>query len=290
MSGILVDKRRIERVVANLVENAAQYAGGATRLAVEPAKDAIRLVVADHGPGVPPSERERVFERFYRGQSAGQRGATNGTGSRARPRRRARASPRREGLGGGRYGSREPLHRRAAAARATITEDDGTAGDPRWPGSMPDGPARNGSSPVRRTGIDEPDKRCSNMANTRAEPRRPSTSTAGHRRAGAPARQVAAEHDSRGGGRSRRGRCRSGDGAVARGIRSSHRLVPSGDQPERRPVRAAQPVGSPDVRHHRRGPQAQSRKPGAPLVHRPERPPRSLWQRRQLRRSSSNRC
>jgi signal transduction histidine kinase len=77
---ILVDKRRIERVVANLVENAAQYAGGATRLAVEPAKGAIRLVVADHGPGVAPSERERVFERFYRGQSAGQRGATDGTG------------------------------------------------------------------------------------------------------------------------------------------------------------------------------------------------------------------
>jgi signal transduction histidine kinase len=77
---ILVDKRRIERVVANLVENAAQYAGGATRLAVEPTKGAIRLVVADHGPGVAPSERERVFERFYRGQSAGQRGATNGTG------------------------------------------------------------------------------------------------------------------------------------------------------------------------------------------------------------------
>jgi signal transduction histidine kinase len=77
---ILVDKRRIERVVANLVDNAAQYAGGATRLAVEPAKGAIRLVVADHGPGVAPSERERVFERFYRGQSAGQRGATDGTG------------------------------------------------------------------------------------------------------------------------------------------------------------------------------------------------------------------
>ena len=77
---ILVDKRRMERVVANLVENAAQYAGGATRLAVEPAKGAIRIVVADHGPGVAPSERERVFERFYRGQSAGQRGATNGTG------------------------------------------------------------------------------------------------------------------------------------------------------------------------------------------------------------------
>jgi signal transduction histidine kinase len=77
---ILVDKRRIERVIANLVENAAQYAGGATRLAVEPAPGAVRIVVADHGPGVPASERTKVFDRFYRGQTAGQRGATNGTG------------------------------------------------------------------------------------------------------------------------------------------------------------------------------------------------------------------
>jgi two-component system, OmpR family, sensor histidine kinase MtrB len=77
---LLADKRRIERVVANLVDNAAQYAGGATRLAIEPAVGAARLVVADHGPGIPVSEREKVFERFYRGHSAGQRGTTNGTG------------------------------------------------------------------------------------------------------------------------------------------------------------------------------------------------------------------
>jgi signal transduction histidine kinase len=77
---LLVDKRRIERVVANLVENAAQYAGGATRLAVESAPGVVRIVVADHGPGVPATERSKVFDRFYRGQTAGQRGATNGTG------------------------------------------------------------------------------------------------------------------------------------------------------------------------------------------------------------------
>jgi signal transduction histidine kinase len=77
---IMVDKRRIERVVANLVENAAQYAGGATRLAIEPSPGAVRLVVADHGPGVPASEHDKIFDRFYRGQSAGQRGMTNGTG------------------------------------------------------------------------------------------------------------------------------------------------------------------------------------------------------------------
>jgi len=77
---LLVDKRRIERVVTNLVANAAQYAGGATRVAVEPAPGAVRLVVADRGPGVLLAERERIFERFYRGHSAGQRGATEGSG------------------------------------------------------------------------------------------------------------------------------------------------------------------------------------------------------------------
>ncbi len=75
-----LDKRRIERVVANLVDNATQYAGGVTRLAVESAPGSVRLVVADHGPGVPLAERERIFERFYRGQAAGSRGTTDGTG------------------------------------------------------------------------------------------------------------------------------------------------------------------------------------------------------------------
>jgi two-component system, OmpR family, sensor histidine kinase MtrB len=75
-----VDKRRIERVVTNLVDNAAQYAGGVVRVAVEQSPDGVRFVVADRGPGVAAAERDRIFERFYRGQAAGQRGATDGTG------------------------------------------------------------------------------------------------------------------------------------------------------------------------------------------------------------------
>ncbi|HEY5026653.1 MAG TPA: HAMP domain-containing sensor histidine kinase [Acidimicrobiales bacterium] len=76
-----VDKRRIERVMRNLVDNAQQYAGGVTRVAVEPgAGHGVRFVVADRGPGVAPGERDRIFERFYRGQAAGQRGVTSGTG------------------------------------------------------------------------------------------------------------------------------------------------------------------------------------------------------------------
>jgi light-regulated signal transduction histidine kinase (bacteriophytochrome) len=75
-----VDKRRIERVLTNLVDNAAQYAGGVVRLAVERSGDGVRFVVADRGPGVAESERDRIFERFYRGQAAGQRGVADGTG------------------------------------------------------------------------------------------------------------------------------------------------------------------------------------------------------------------
>jgi signal transduction histidine kinase len=78
-----VDKRRIDRVLTNLVDNAGQYAGGATGLSVEagdPPGSRVRLIVSDRGPGVAPEERQQIFERFYRGQAAGQRGATEGTG------------------------------------------------------------------------------------------------------------------------------------------------------------------------------------------------------------------
>jgi signal transduction histidine kinase len=77
---IAVDKRRIERVVANLVANAEQYAGGVTAMYVESAPGAVRLVVADRGPGVEVGERDKIFERFYRGQTAGARGVTDGSG------------------------------------------------------------------------------------------------------------------------------------------------------------------------------------------------------------------
>jgi len=80
-----VDKRRLERVVANLVANAAQYAGGATAVVAEapPSADGrqwVHVVVADRGPGIDPAERQRVFERFYRGGAAGRRGDAEGTG------------------------------------------------------------------------------------------------------------------------------------------------------------------------------------------------------------------
>ena len=64
-----VDKRRLERVVANLVGNAETHGGGCTVVRVEPGPLGLRVVVEDAGPGIPPGRRARVFERFARGGS-----------------------------------------------------------------------------------------------------------------------------------------------------------------------------------------------------------------------------
>jgi two-component system, OmpR family, sensor histidine kinase MtrB len=77
---ISVDKRRFERIFANLFENAQRYAGGATMLAVEDHGDLVRFVVEDNGPGIAPEERDRIFERFSRGTSGRRRGLGDGTG------------------------------------------------------------------------------------------------------------------------------------------------------------------------------------------------------------------
>jgi len=68
--GLIVSGSRlaIERVVTNLVGNAAKYspAGTTIRLRVE-GGDQAHLIVDDEGPGVPPHEREQIFSRFFRG-------------------------------------------------------------------------------------------------------------------------------------------------------------------------------------------------------------------------------
>jgi len=56
----------LERVVRNLVDNAFKYtAAGSVSLDVELDEGAVRIVVRDTGPGIPESERERIFEEFY---------------------------------------------------------------------------------------------------------------------------------------------------------------------------------------------------------------------------------
>ncbi|MGC2520970.1 MAG: DUF4118 domain-containing protein, partial [Burkholderiales bacterium] len=59
----------IEQVLMNLLENAAKYTppGCRIEIAVEPRRDEIEFTVADDGPGLPPGEEKKVFEKFHRG-------------------------------------------------------------------------------------------------------------------------------------------------------------------------------------------------------------------------------
>ncbi len=76
---VLADRRRLDRVVVNLLENAERHGGGSVRVAVLRRNGCVRLEVDDAGPGVPAHLRDRVFERFARG-AAGHRRNDDGTG------------------------------------------------------------------------------------------------------------------------------------------------------------------------------------------------------------------
>jgi len=66
---VRVDARAVAEVIYILLDNASKYAPPETMITIEArrvADDVVEIAVEDHGPGVPPSLRERVFERFYR--------------------------------------------------------------------------------------------------------------------------------------------------------------------------------------------------------------------------------
>jgi signal transduction histidine kinase len=65
-----VDALRLEQVLTNLLENAMKFSpdGGTIEVGVAARKDGtIQLSVRDHGQGIPPQSRERIFDRFYQG-------------------------------------------------------------------------------------------------------------------------------------------------------------------------------------------------------------------------------
>ena len=73
---VSVDRDLMQRVLANLVENAIRHApeGSEIRVRAAPAAAGFELSVADTGPGVPPELRDQVFDRFV---SGGHSGRTN---------------------------------------------------------------------------------------------------------------------------------------------------------------------------------------------------------------------
>jgi signal transduction histidine kinase len=77
---IELDPDLIAQVVRNLLDNADRYAGdGPVRLSTRPAGSSLIVTVDDAGPGIPPGDRERVFDRFHRRDSARDR-ASGGSG------------------------------------------------------------------------------------------------------------------------------------------------------------------------------------------------------------------
>jgi signal transduction histidine kinase len=74
---VLGDREALRTLVRNLVDNAVRYTpvGGRVQVRIKITVEGAVLEVTDSGPGIPASDRERVFDRFYRRASAPQGGS-----------------------------------------------------------------------------------------------------------------------------------------------------------------------------------------------------------------------
>ena len=72
------DPVQIGQVLTNIIENAVRFSprGSEIQIAAARWRSAIQVRVSDKGPGIPPADRERVFEEFYRQDAGGGRGGT----------------------------------------------------------------------------------------------------------------------------------------------------------------------------------------------------------------------
>jgi signal transduction histidine kinase len=71
------DETRITWAISNLLANALRYTprGGRIELRLAPEAHAVRVTVRDTGPGIPPEQRDRIFERFTQSPDGGEVGA-----------------------------------------------------------------------------------------------------------------------------------------------------------------------------------------------------------------------
>ncbi|HET6897080.1 MAG TPA: HAMP domain-containing sensor histidine kinase [Vicinamibacteria bacterium] len=79
---VQVDGARIQQVISNFVGNAIKFspANSVITMSAERRATAIRISVADTGPGIPPEELPRIFDRYWQGKGRAQGGLGLGLG------------------------------------------------------------------------------------------------------------------------------------------------------------------------------------------------------------------
>jgi two-component system sensor histidine kinase KdpD len=78
LPAVPMDVVQMDQVLTNLIENAVRYAPADTEITLTGVRwhDAVEVRVSDRGPGIPPEDRAKVFEEFYRRDVDGRRGGT----------------------------------------------------------------------------------------------------------------------------------------------------------------------------------------------------------------------
>lgn len=77
-----VDPTRLDQILTNLVENAAKYSGEGMPISIRIRREdaGVGLAVEDRGPGIPPEELPKLFDRFYQAKRARERKSGLGLG------------------------------------------------------------------------------------------------------------------------------------------------------------------------------------------------------------------
>lgn len=79
-SPVIVDRRRTEQALRNIVANAVLHADGVVATTVAVGRQWTTIAVEDRGPGIDQADRATIFERFSRGRNAGHRASGEGVG------------------------------------------------------------------------------------------------------------------------------------------------------------------------------------------------------------------
>jgi two-component system sensor histidine kinase KdpD len=74
---VAIDDVLIEQVLINLLDNVVKHtpSGSPIEITAWAREDAVTVKIADRGPGLPPGDEDRVFDKFYRGHGVASRGA-----------------------------------------------------------------------------------------------------------------------------------------------------------------------------------------------------------------------